>query len=244
MSPSGGHRTSRWRTIAFASWALTIGLLVGWLVLAPAHDTDGGAPGEHSADVGFARDMAVHHAQAVEMADLIRQRTADPEIRQLATDIVLGQQDQIGQMQGWLIEWGRNLTSLDPPMHWAAGTDAPHGMVGMASRSEINELSTLDVAAAEVRFLQLMVNHHRGGVIMAEAAQPLVTRRSVYDLATSIVASQNAEIELMTAMLAVRGAAPPPEPAVMPGDMTTGTDMGMAGMDMGMATTTAVPPAT
>ena len=231
------NSSSRWRTIAFASWALTIGLLVGWLVLAPAHDSGGGVPGEHSADVGFVRDMSVHHAQAVEMADLVRQRSADPAIRQLATDIVLGQQDQIGQMQGWLIEWGRNLTSLDPPMHWAAGTDAPHGMVGMASRAEIAELATLDVAAAEVRFLQLMINHHRGGVIMAEAARPLVARRPVYDLATAIVASQNAEIDLMSAMLAARGAAPP-EPPGMPG-------MDMAGMDMGGATTVPIaPPAT
>ncbi|HMN29918.1 MAG TPA: DUF305 domain-containing protein, partial [Caldilineaceae bacterium] len=64
------------------------------------------APAEGSAEVGFARDMAMHHAQAVNLAMLLRDRSDDEEMRQLALDILLTQQAQIGMMQGWLAVWG------------------------------------------------------------------------------------------------------------------------------------------
>ena len=48
-------------------------------------------PGETSAEVGFSRDMQVHHAQAVEMAMEIYRKTEDPEVRVLSYDIATGQ---------------------------------------------------------------------------------------------------------------------------------------------------------
>jgi len=59
-------------------------------------------PGNDSAEAGFARDMIVHHAQAVQMAEIVRDRTKSDNMRLLATDIALGRQAQIGIMQGWL----------------------------------------------------------------------------------------------------------------------------------------------
>ena len=92
-----------------------------------------GPPADTSADVGFARAMADHHAQAVEMAELVRFRTNDPEIRLLATDIVLTQQAQIGQMRGWLEAWGRPMTGRGDAMAWMGhGPGAMPGMAGMA----------------------------------------------------------------------------------------------------------------
>src|SRR5262245_60788609 len=76
------------------------------------------APRERSAEVGFARDMATHHAQAVNLATLLRDRSDDEEMRQLALDIMLTQQAQIGQMQGWLAVWGLPNVSLEPAMAW------------------------------------------------------------------------------------------------------------------------------
>lgn len=54
-------------------------------------------PGNDSAEAGFARDMIVHHSQAVEMAGIVRDRTQNDRIKTLATDIALTQQ---AQMQG------------------------------------------------------------------------------------------------------------------------------------------------
>lgn len=64
----------------------------------------GRTPGDASADAGFARDMATHHAQAVEMAMIVHSRTDDPEVATLAMDIALTQQSQIGIMRTWLTQ--------------------------------------------------------------------------------------------------------------------------------------------
>ena len=55
-------------------------------------------------------------------------------------------------------------------------------------------------------FLELMIAHHKGAVEMADAALERSTYDVVVDLSTSIVASQQAEIDLMNDMLVERGA--------------------------------------
>jgi uncharacterized protein (DUF305 family) len=195
-----------------------------------------GTPTDTSPEAGFARDMSVHHAQAVAMAEAIRDRTTDPDLKLLATNIALGQQAQIGRMSGWLDEWGLSQTSTRAPMQWIRadnlipmkpgvsmpGMDMSIGAVtvntmamgpdgqmpGMATRPEVTALGTLPIAAAEISFLQLMIAHHRAGVDMAEAILARTTRPDVVQLASSIVSGQQAEIGLMTEMLAKRGATP------------------------------------
>jgi uncharacterized protein (DUF305 family) len=85
-----------------------------------------------------------------------------------------------------------------------------HGeMIGMASREQINELGTLPVAEAEVTFLQLMIRHHQGGVIMAQEALRQTSRPEVVRLAEAIVNGQQSEIDYMQGLLKQRGAALP-----------------------------------
>jgi uncharacterized protein (DUF305 family) len=185
-------------------------------------------PGNSSPEAGFARDMSVHHAQAVAMAEAIRDRTTDAELRLLAANIALGQQNQIGRMTGWLDEWHLPVSSNNVPMAWAKtpsttgsqgtldmGTmvmpTTPAGdssMPGLATRPEISALGTLPIDEAEISFLKLMIAHHRGGVLMASAILSRTERTDVRQLATSIVNSQLSEIGLMTQMLAKRGATP------------------------------------
>jgi uncharacterized protein YceK len=71
-----------------------------------------GGPGTEGPEAGFARDMSTHHAQAVRMSFIIRDRTDDPDVRLLAYDIITTQQAQIGMMTAWLDEWG--LPKTDP----------------------------------------------------------------------------------------------------------------------------------
>ena len=188
------------------------------------------APIDTSPEAGFARDMSVHHAQAVAMAEAIRDRTTDPDLKLLATNIALGQQAQIGRMSGWLDEWGLNQTSTNTPMAWIRsdnllngasntmpGMDMSNGtmsltadglMPGMATRPQVTALGTLPIDRAEISFLQLMIAHHRAGVDMADAILARTDRVDVVRLAVSIVNGQQAEITLMTGMLAKRGAKP------------------------------------
>ena len=76
-------------------------------------------PSAESADAGFARDMSVHHQQAVEMSFIVRDRTQDDEVRRLAYDIANTQANQRGMMLGWLDLWGLPKLSADSePMAW------------------------------------------------------------------------------------------------------------------------------
>ena len=158
-------------------------------------------PGAGSVEVGFARDMSAHHMQAVEMAELIRDRTDDPSVRILAIDISRTQQAQVGQMRGWLDVWGHRPIDMGPSMAWM---DHPTDglMPGMASQEDINRLRRSRGEAADELFLTLMLDHHRAGVIMAEAALDRTEEPVVLRLAQAIAASQTSEQNVLREMLA------------------------------------------
>src|ERR671917_181968 len=192
-------------TVAAAAGAALASLFSGGAPAdLPTQVSDIGAPSDSSPEAGFARDMMVHHAQAVEMAEIVRDKTESEEIRPLAADIALTQQAQIGQMQGWLQVWDLPPTGTEPAMSWMG---EPHEgrMPGMASPEEINDLQQASPEEAEVLFLQLMVPHHEAAVPMAQAVLEETDRKEVERLAGSIVASQQAEIELMRGLLQRRG---------------------------------------
>ncbi|MFH9293442.1 DUF305 domain-containing protein [Streptomyces sp. NPDC017520] len=242
------RKTRRVRRAAGAAVALAL-LFAGAATVASARgDRDGSGagdasvrvPGASSADAGFARDMAVHHQQAVEMSFIVRDRTDDEDVRRLAYDIANTQANQRGMLLGWLDLW--ELPKVAPggeqPMAWMAGTGghehggtgtdtggSEHGghgsggteaasgadgvlMPGMASRSELARLGRLDGEKAEVFFLQLMTDHHKGGVDMAEACASLCAVPAEQRLARGMVEGQQSELGLMRDMLAERGASP------------------------------------
>lgn len=181
---------------------VVLSLAVGWVI---GLYNDAQRPGDHSAEAGFARDMSIHHAQAVEMSLIVRDRTNDDQIRTLTTDIMLTQQSQIGYMDGWLAVWGLPLTGDESAMAWM-GHDVEGRMPGMASQEEVAALKTMPVDEMNVQFLRLMIVHHQAGVEMAEAVLDRTDRDVVVDLAGAIVATQQAEIDLMNDILDRLGA--------------------------------------
>lgn len=164
-------------------------------------------PGDGSAEAGFGRDMSVHHAQAVEMSEIVRGKTRSDEVRILATDIALTQQGQIGRMQGWLSVWNLSPTGPEPAMAWM-GHPTEGRMPGMASPEEIGRLQEASPEEADGLFLRLMIEHHRAAVPMARAALEGSDEPVVEDLAGAVVATQQAEIRLMREMLGEAGGAP------------------------------------
>ena len=168
-------------------------------------------PGDSSAEAGFLRDMFEHHSQAVAMAMIIRDRTDDPELFAMATDIALTQSTQMGAMQGYLDVWGLPLSGQDAPMTWMEHS-VDGLMPGMAATEDVQQLSELPVAEAEVLFLQLLIRHHQGGVEMAEAYLERGSQAQVTLMADRIVLLQNAEIDVMNDMLERRGESPITDP--------------------------------
>ncbi|WP_146848050.1 DUF305 domain-containing protein, partial [Cellulomonas terrae] len=198
--------------VAAAALALWIGLSLGGVGIA--------TPGADSVDAGFSRDMQTHHGQAVGMSTSVLETSVDPDVRTLARDIMLTQQQQAGQMHGWLNQWDLPQTSSSPPMAWMStgdaemagmdhgSTPAPSGdvpMPGMASTEDLARLSAASGSAADRLYLQLMIPHHQGGVEMAQAAVTTAADDDVRRLAQAIVESQSAELALLRDMLAERG---------------------------------------
>ena len=56
-------------------------------------------------DKAFINDMIPHHESAIAMAEVAREKTDDPEIREIAEDIVTAQEREIAQMKEWRKEW-------------------------------------------------------------------------------------------------------------------------------------------
>ena len=204
-------RSPAWSKAVVAVGAVLVLLLVGALggLLLGQRTAPSYGPPAGAIDVGFLQDMTVHHTQAVQMAVWERGNTTDPELRQLAFDIESTQNQQLGMMQGWLRLW--ELPTESSPGQYMAWMGMPStAMPGMASDADLVRFRAQTGVPMDVAFLQLMLRHHRGGLsMMQEEAEhgsvPVVTQ-----LARSMVASQTAEADTMTQMLAQRGAAPLP----------------------------------
>jgi uncharacterized protein (DUF305 family) len=201
------------RTVLLAVIAVGLVALGGGLAVVLGLGKDAGThPG--TVDVGFSRDMAAHHLQGVEMANLVSDHSEDPAVRGLAFDIATTQTNQVGRMQGWLALWGYSPTGGDQ-MAWM-GEGMHHMssglMPGMATEDELTNLRTLHGPAFDVEFLRLMIRHHEGGLEMAQYATAHGETDVVRTLAKSIADSQTAETKLMEGMLADRGGTPLPGP--------------------------------
>ncbi|MDQ1124687.1 DUF305 domain-containing protein [Microbacterium trichothecenolyticum] len=192
-------------TVAVVAVAFAIGRFTAFgATAAPAH------PATSSAEAGFARDMQVHHTQAVLMAMEIYRKTTDDELRTLSYDIATTQAGQRGEMYGWLVEWGLPQASNQPLMTWMERSGAhSHGdtaaltqeqllsEMGMATDTELDELRELEGKPADCFFLTLMIRHHQGAIPMAQAVIELGDDVRVKEVAGTIVSGQSAEIDAM-----------------------------------------------
>ena len=221
MTAAADGRPGPLRTALLAVIAVGLVVLGGGLAVALGIGDDAGTPvpTADSVDAGFSRDMAVHHLQGVEMANVALERSEDREVRQLAFDISSTQTNQAGRMQGWLSLWGV-LPTGGEPMAWMAG-DAGHSghtmtadglMPGMATEEELAELRSLSGTDFDVEFLRLMIRHHQGGLEMAQYANENAEVPAVARLGRTIAETQTAETRTMTDMLAARGGTPLPAP--------------------------------
>lgn len=163
----------------------------------PSETNPAPAAGYTEADVRFLQGMIPHHAQAMVMADLVPGRTENEEIHRLARRIEISQRDEIARMSRWLE--ARDEALPDPEAH-------VHGplMPGMLTEAQMASLAAAAGPEFDRLFLELMIEHHRGALVMVEdlhstgagGAEP-----EIYLLATHIDADQRAEIARMLGML-------------------------------------------
>lgn len=176
--------------------------------------SSGAAPGPDAADIGFARDMQVHHTQAIEMAMEIYRKTDDDDVRRMSYDIATSQAGQRGEMYDWLVQWGLPQTG-GPLMEWMTDASSGHdghggaatdgtasdadlrAAMGMATGAELAALRSATGTPADCLFLELMIRHHEGAIPMAQAVVDLGSVPRVRTVAEGIVQGQQAEIDAM-----------------------------------------------
>ncbi|MEO1220636.1 MAG: DUF305 domain-containing protein [Pseudomonadota bacterium] len=226
------------RNLAFGSRSLFTGLLLTGSSLAMAQTAPillPGAPGESSttlsadeaseiakashtkADVDFMQGMIVHHQQAVDMSELVADRTNNEEVVTLAGKILSSQADEIAFMNTWLSERGEKTvmagmdhsgmdhSGMDHSGHMTGHAMDHSQMAGMATPEQMAELATLEGTEFDRMFLTLMIAHHEGAITMVEnlfdqpgsAADPVLFR-----FVTDIENDQTAEIDAMDVILA------------------------------------------
>ena len=217
-----------WRTATIVLTALLLLVGSGWALSWVGSSQ---VPSQSGPEVGFARDMFVHHEQAVVMSFLVRHRTDDPVVNQLAMDIAQGQATQQGRMLAWLDESEVGAPPSDySPMAWMSAPDLtgsshggdhsvaatpPEGVhpmvaaMGMATDEQLSELGRLSGREAEVLYLQLMYRHHQGGLDMAQAFLDRSDEPALSRLAEVVVTTQAREMTIIEDLLDERGAKTP-----------------------------------
>ncbi|GGX02788.1 lipoprotein [Streptomyces malachitofuscus] len=144
----------------------------------------------NSADVTYARMMIEHHAQALEMTELVPDRAESPKIVKLAEHIAAAQQPEIKAMKGWL------------KSHDKAERDEGHGhdhatMPGMATQAQLKQLRAADGKAFDQLFLTLMITHHQGAITMSSEVKGQGNNIAMEEMADDVVAQQTSEIGRM-----------------------------------------------
>lgn len=174
-------------TFSFGSWAQGMG--------------DGGAHGDQGMmqsspnaskapfDLQFIDTMIVHHQGAIDMAQLAEKQAGHEELKQLAKRIIEDQQKEIKQMQGWKQEW------------YAGKGDAlnmkMHGMAPSMRGMSLDKLASAKGDAFDAMFIDMMIPHHEGAIVMARDAAKKAQHKEIKAMARNIIDAQKKEIEQM-----------------------------------------------
>ncbi|MGB7895197.1 MAG: DUF305 domain-containing protein [Microcoleus sp.] len=153
-------------------------------------------PADADYDLRFIDGMTVHHQGAVNMAQDVLKQSKRPEMKKLATDIIAAQNREINQMKEWRKAWYPKASSTPMAYH------APMGhMMAMTPEQMQSMMMSMDLGAADdqfdLRFINAMIPHHEGALVMAEGALKKSKRPEMKKLSQEILTSQKQEIEQM-----------------------------------------------
>jgi uncharacterized protein (DUF305 family) len=152
-----------------------------------------------AADVRFMQGMIGHHAQALEMTALLPSRTGRADMRLLAQRIELSQADEIKFMERWLETRGQGV----PDSHAHHMPNAVL-MPGMLTQQEMARLTAAAGADFDRLFLEFMIKHHDGALIMVNdlfMTDGAGQEAELFAFASDVDTDQRIEIDRMSALL-------------------------------------------
>jgi uncharacterized protein (DUF305 family) len=147
-------------------------------------------------DLRFIDGMTPHHQGAIAMAEDVLKNSQRPELKKLAKEIIQAQQKEIAQMEEWRKAW--YPSAGEKLMMWHA--EANH-MMAMTPEFRKSMMMSMDLGSADdkfdLRFLEAMIPHHEGALVMAKDAIAKSKRPEIKKLAQEILDSQKTEIDQM-----------------------------------------------
>ncbi len=150
-------------------------------------------------DQQFVDMMAPHHMGAVAMAQIALTRAEHPELKTLANSIIASQNSEIGQMKQWRMAWyGSDQTPPMDQMGMLPGMDM-NMMNGMTMSHDIQNLQT--AMPFDKAFLMAMIPHHQSAIAGAKLEQEQGMHPERTQLAGTIIADQQKEIDQMQSWL-------------------------------------------
>jgi uncharacterized protein (DUF305 family) len=144
-------------------------------------------------DLQFIDTMTHHHDGAVEMSALARQKSSNEELKKFAQKIIDDQQREIALLKEWREKWFAGK----PP---AVNMEMP-GMADSMKMMTGDGMKKLDAATGkefDLMFLELMTEHHKGALVMAQDALSKAEHAEIKTLAGQIIKAQEAEIKQMS----------------------------------------------
>lgn len=155
------------------------------------------ARAEHNdQDVAFAQGMIPHHQQAVDMAEMAKEKATNPQVKDLASRIEGAQAPEIQQLTEMLGQWGAAVESTTSDMPGMDHGDMSGGD-GMMTSEEMQKLDQATGADFDRMWVQMMIEHHQGAVDMAKAELEKGENADAKALAQKISDAQEAEITEM-----------------------------------------------
>jgi uncharacterized protein (DUF305 family) len=153
-------------------------------------------PADADFDLRFVDAMIPHHQGAVEMAQEVLAKSQRPEMKKLAQNIIAAQKREINQMKQWRKAWYPKADSK--PMAWHAQMNhmmamSPEQIQAMMMKGDLGAAD----AEFDLRFLNAMIPHHEGALVMAKDVLTKSKRPEMKKLAQEILTSQEKEIDQM-----------------------------------------------
>jgi uncharacterized protein (DUF305 family) len=163
-----------------------------------AQATDLSKVGATAADIKFMQGMIGHHAQAVEMVDLLNKNTTNPAMKMLGLRIKVSQDDEMNMMRTWLKDHGAEIPG--PHHHHTKEGFMP----GMLTQEEMDQLAAAKGVEFDRLFLRGMIKHHGGAIQMVQelfASPGAGQEGGIFAFASDVDADQRMEIDRMGMML-------------------------------------------
>ena len=153
-------------------------------------------PADAEFELRFIDAMTPHHQGAVEMAKEAQQKSKRPEIQKLTANIIKSQNKEITELKQWRQAWYPKASTEPTAYNSQMGHSMP-----MSQNQMKGMMMSMNLGAADnqfdLRFINAMIPHHEGAVVMAKDALSKSKRPELKQLAQEIIASQEAEIKQM-----------------------------------------------